>query len=284
MFRLIVLGTGMPRPVGIDRAGPSALVVHQPDGAPRPRMYLVDAGRWVSQRLIQTGLPWEQLDAVLFTHHHMDHSTGWPDVLMTGWQLGRQERWQVYGPVHTEEYCRSLEDAFAYDRPRRYLSSTEGALHEVHDLAPGVVLEQDGLTITCAEVPHGDCEPAYAFRFDVDDRSIVISGDCSPSRSLVDLARGADVLLHEVCFRQALDELYQALGQSDEALLDGIASIHTTETEVGVVARDAGAKQLVLTHFIPPIFDEERLRAAVAADYDGPITIASDLTAVDVPV
>lgn len=284
MFRLIVLGTGMPRPVGIDRAGPSALVVHQPDGAPRPRMYLIDAGRWVSQRLIQTGLPWQELDAVLFTHHHMDHSIGWPDVLMTGWQLGREDRWQVYGPVHTEEYCRSLELAYAYDRPRRYLASTEGALHEVHDVTAGFVLEEDGLTITCAEVPHGDCEPALAFRFDVDDRSIVISGDCSPSESLVELARGADVLLHEVCFREALEEMFTALGQSDSTTLGNIVAVHTTETQVGVTAREADAKHLVLTHFIPPVFDEERLRDAVAADYAGAITIASDLTTIDLPV
>lgn len=282
MFRLIVLGTGMPMPVGVDRAGPSALVVHQPPEALRPRMYLIDAGRWVSQRLIQTGLPWPQLDAVLFTHHHMDHNTGWPDVLMTGWQLGRQERWQVYGPRHTDEYCRSIEAAFEYDRPRRHLASTDGAFHCVNEIGPGVVLEQDGLTITCAEVPHGDCKPAFAFRFDVDERSIVISGDCSPSRSLIDLAQGADVLLHEVCFRAALDEMLTALGQAGGETLDNIVSVHTTETQVGVVAREANASQLVLTHFIPPVFDEERLRSVVADDYDGPITIAADLTTIDV--
>lgn len=282
MLRLIVLGTGMPIPAGVDRAGPSAMIVHQPDPATRPRMYLVDAGRWVSHRLVQTGLPWQEMDAVLFTHHHMDHSTGWPDVLMTGWQLGRSKRWPVFGPVHTERYCRSIEDAFSYDRPRRYLPSTDGALHDVHEIGAGAVLEQHGLRITCAEVPHGDCEPAFAYRFDTADTSIVISGDCSPSASLVDFARSADVLLHEVCYRAALVELLDALGHTDDGTLEDTIAVHTTETQVGKVACDAQVGHLVLTHFIPPIFDEGRLRTAVATDFAGPITIATDLTSVEV--
>jgi ribonuclease BN (tRNA processing enzyme) len=86
-----------------------------------------------------------------------------------------------------------------------------------------------------------------------------------------------------VCFRQALEEMFTALGQSTSTTLDNIVAVHTTETQVGVTAREADAKHLVLTHFIPPVFDEERLRHAVAADYAGAITIASDLTTIDVP-
>ena len=284
MLSLTVLGTGCPAFVGSDRAGPSALITYQPDGADPPQYYLIDAGRWVTQRLGETGTPWPHLAAVLFTHHHMDHNVGWSDVLMTGWQMGRMTRWPVYGPPFTAAFCAATEAAFSYDRQRRLapVATLDGALHDVHEIeCGGVVLEDEGLRVTAVVVPHGDCVPSFAFRFDAPDRAIVISGDCTPNDNLVELAEGADVLLHEVWHRPSLDAGLRLRGRSPEErerFMDFMASIHTSETQVGVVARRAGVEKLVLTHYIPPVFDADDLHRAVTHDFAGEVELANDLT------
>jgi ribonuclease BN (tRNA processing enzyme) len=261
------------------------LITHQRNSE-HPQQYLLDAGRWVTQRLGETRTPWPQLTAVLFTHHHMDHNVGWADVLMTGWQMGRTTPWPVYGPPFTGSFCAAMEDAYAYDRTRRPGASdnfgSEGALHDVREVVQGgVVLEENGLTVTAAVVPHGACVPSFAFRFDAEDRSIVISGDCTPNDALLQLADGADVLLHEVWHRPSLDALLGRAGRAlddREQMMDFMASIHTSETEVGIVARQAGVRKLLLTHYIPPIFDADHLYRSVTRDFTGDIELANDLT------
>jgi ribonuclease BN (tRNA processing enzyme) len=223
------------------------------------------------------------MSAVLFTHHHMDHNVGWPDALMTGWQMGRATRWPVYGPPFTGSFCTAMEEAFSYDRARRFAPlGTDGALHDVHEIGgSGLVFEDHGLRVSAAVVPHGDCVPSFAFRFDAQDRAIVISGDCSPSDALVGLAEGADVLLHEVWHRPSFDAMLRARGRSDDErgrLMGFMASIHTDETQVGVVARRAGVKKLVLTHYLPPVFDTDALHSSVTRDFTGEVVLADDLT------
>lgn len=283
MLALTVLGTGAPAFAGSDRAGPSALISYQRDGAARTSHYLIDAGRWVTQRLGETGTPWPHVDAVLFTHHHMDHNVGWSDVLMTGWQMGRSTRWPVYGPPFTGAFCRAMEDAFAYDRERRLApGGLDGALHDVHEIVGGgVVFDRGGLRVTAAVVPHGACEPSFAFRFDAEDRSIVISGDCSPNDALVELAEGADVLLHEVWHKPSFDAMLRARGRADsdrEQVMDFMASIHTSEAEVGLVAHNARVSRLMLTHYLPPVFDADDLYRRVTRTFTGDVELANDLT------
>ncbi len=61
----------------------------------------------------------------------------------------------------------------------------------------GLVMEDENVSVTSALVEHPPVEPSIAFRFDTADRSIVISGDTNYSESLIELAQGADVLVHE---------------------------------------------------------------------------------------
>jgi ribonuclease BN (tRNA processing enzyme) len=177
-----------------------------------------------------------------------------------------------------------MEGAFSYDRERRHKASKDGALHDVHEFdRGGVVLEEGGLRVTAAVVPHGDCVPSFAFRFDAADRSIVISGDCTENDAIVQLAEGADVLLHEVLHRPSYDALLVRQGRSRderEGLMSFLTSIHTTEAQVGLVARRAGVKHLVVTHYLPPDFDANDLHQSVTRDFAGEVQLASDLLVV----
>ena len=77
--------------------------------------------------------------------------------------------------------------------------------HELMD--GGVVLEDENVRVRAALVDHPPVVPSFGYRFDAPDRSIVISGDTKPSENLIELARGADVLVHDAFFPEAIDRL-----------------------------------------------------------------------------
>jgi len=114
----------------------------------------------------------------------------------------------------------------------------------------GIVMQDDNVRVRCALVDHPPVTPAFAYRFDSPDRSIVISGDTKRSEALIRLAEGADVLVHEALYPPAVDRLVAGLSNAT-ALKRSILSHHTPLDEVGRVATAAGVKTLVLSHFVP---------------------------------
>ena len=136
------------------------------------------------------------------------------------------------------------------------------------------------MVVRCALVDHPPVSPAFAYRLDSPDRSIVISGDTKRSDALIGLARGADVLVHEVMWPTAIDRLLGNVYNA-AALKKSILSHHTAAEDVGRVAAQAGVKTLVLSHFVPaddPELTDERWTEAVRrGGYKGPIIIGRDL-------
>jgi ribonuclease Z len=98
----------------------------------------------------------------------------------------------------------------------------------------------------------------------------VYSGDTSPNEALINLASGADVLIHESTF---LDEL------SDRAEEDG----HTTAAQAAEVAKKAGVGRLVLTH-ISSRYPEPGVMLTEAKKRFDNVVVASDLMEIDVPL
>ncbi len=143
---------------------------------------------------------------------------------------------------------------------------------------PIVVAEDDRVRVTAVLVDHAPVFPAFAFRFDTDDGSVVISGDTAPSANLIALAQGTDILVHEVfaddTARPEPDESWEA-SQRDHHRV----SAHTPLSAVGAVAAESGARRLVLTHFLPgddALPDEHWIRG-VGDRYDGEVIPGSDL-------
>jgi ribonuclease BN (tRNA processing enzyme) len=85
-------------------------------------------------------------------------------------------------------------------------------------------------------------------------------------------------MCHEVLHRPSLERLLAQGSGSNDGFIDRAAAIHTTADQVGKVASRAGVKKLVLTHFIPPVFDADALYRDIAADFHGEIVLADDLT------
>jgi ribonuclease BN (tRNA processing enzyme) len=111
---------------------------------------------------------------------------------------------------------------------------------------PVVVLDDHGVRVTAVRVMHGRAVPALGYRFDTPDGSLVFSGDTTVNDDLIALARGADVLVHQVADLGFL-ERHGFTG----AALDRMAALHTDVSQVGGVAERAGVGELILTHYLP---------------------------------
>ena len=111
-FRVTLLGTGVPIP-SPDRFGPCTLV------EAGDQKFLIDAGRGATIRLYQLKVPIGRIDVQLLTHYHSDHTSGVPDVWLTGWlqsEFGRRTTpYRVIGPAGARELMENLERAYALD-------------------------------------------------------------------------------------------------------------------------------------------------------------------------
>jgi ribonuclease BN (tRNA processing enzyme) len=111
---------------------------------------------------------------------------------------------------------------------------------------PFLVVDDGTVKVTAILVPHGVVYPSFAYRFDTPAGSVVFSGDTARSDNVVRLARGADILVHEV-----IDIAFYQNSGYPPALLNHLEVSHTDVTAVGPIAQQAGVGTLVLTHLVP---------------------------------
>lgn len=117
---------------------------------------------------------------------------------------------------------------------------------------PFVVHQDSQFTVSAILVDHRPIFPAYAFRFDTADGSVVISGDTGVCDNLVRIAQGADLLLHECIDMDWVDSRIGPSGAaSDPYLRQHMLAAHTSIEQVGAQAERAGVQTLVLTHLVP---------------------------------
>ena len=276
--RLILLGTkGGPRVADRGRSNPSTLLLI--DGVP----YLVDCGYGVSRQLIAAGVPLNTLRYVFITHHHSDHNLEYGPLLYNAWVTGPSIRIDAYGPPGLEEMTRAFFEYMKLDIATRIEDegrSDPRPMITAHDLpGPGAVLRNDSVKVTCAKVRHPLVKYAFAFRFDTRDSSIVISGDTTYSPELAALAKGADILVHEVMYPPALEGLVKRAANNDRFRKHLLAS-HSTPEDVGRVAAEAGVKTVVLTHFVPgddESITDDQWSGGVRKHFNGRVMVGKDL-------
>ena len=128
------------------------------------------------------------------------------------------------------------------------------------------------------EVEHQPVEPAFGFIFEAAGHKLAVSGDTRYCENLVEAARDADVLVHEVFDHGSMP----IRGTRTQEGLANVAAYNTASTDVGKVATQARAGCLVLTHIVPPDADRSNLLAQARAEYAGPVIVGEDLMAIDV--
>lgn len=276
--RAILLGTsGGPLPKA-NRFQTSQVVVV--DDQP----YLIDCGSGVGYRLVQAGVKLRTLRQIFITHLHADHFGGYFPLLEEAWLSGMNGKLDVFSPppmkrmtslwfdIIRDEMNARIHDGFQPLENRVHV-------HEINDA--GVVFQDERVKVTAAVVQHPPIVPSFAFRFDGPDRSIVFSGDTCRSQALIDLARGADVLVHEVEDMALVEALVRSVpGRDVEAGMRHHYESHTSSEEVGKIATAAGVKKLVLSHLCPQSDNPElpsRILAAASKDFSGETVVGEEL-------
>jgi len=272
---VVLLGTaGGPAPKRSRAAPANAVVV---DGV----LYIVDCGNGVAGQIARAGLDVRALRAVFLTHHHSDHNVDAGTLLQLAWSAGLDRPVDVIGPPPLLR----MMDAFSRfaETDVRIRESDEGRpafapLYRVAEIArSGEIYRDERVVVRAAVVEHPPVAPSFAFRFDAADRSIVFSGDTAPCDALVELAKGADVLVHEVMHEVAIGEILKRLANATR-LREHLAASHTRLEDVGTVARRAGVRTLVLNHFVPSEgVADETWRDGAAHSFAGEIIVGSDL-------
>ena len=275
--RLILLGTaGGPSPKAT-ASGPSQVILVD-DVA-----YVVDCGDGVARQLRLAGVSPTTVRHIFITHHHSDHNADYGNLILLAWAAGLKSRVDTWGPPPLERITRQFLEMNAYDIDVRMKDEGRVALaplvHAHERGEDGEVMRDERVRVTCCVVPHPDVAPAFAYRFDTPDRSIVISGDTAKSDALITLARGADVLVHEVLYLPAVDRLVASIPNA-ATLKKHLIDSHTSVEDAGRVAQAAGVKTLVLSHFVPTEgFDvtDGMWAAPARAHFSGRVVVGKDL-------
>jgi ribonuclease BN (tRNA processing enzyme) len=175
---------------------------------------------------------------------------------------------------------RALLDAREIVLPTGLDASAPGSVAPA--MEPLVVEEGDGVRITATLVRHAPVFPAFAYRIDTPDGSVVFSGDTAPCPNLVRLAAGADILVHEVYDDRPAAATGAATAEDTweaQRRHHHMVTAHTPLTEVGRVAAEAGVRRLVLTHFIPgdDATPDDQWIKGVGGGFDGEVVVGADL-------
>lgn len=274
-MELVLLGTGCPV-VSTERFGPAALVIH--DGA----HVLIDCGSGVTQRLVGAGISGRDLDAVLLTHLHTDHLIDLYQLIVSSWHQGRDRPQVIYGPPGTQAYVDGVMALWETERKQRIaheMRPSVAALDvKVTEITDGWALQLGNLAIGGFAVDHRPVRHAFGFSFEGGGKRLVISGDTRPCTALELAAKGADVLLNEVFVHREMPIIE---GVRSQQTVDNVGAYHTASSEVGKMAGRVDVNTLVLTHFVPPNCDREKLLAEVGTDFKGQIIIGEDLMRFD---
>ena len=243
--RVVLLGTGTPVP-DPDRSGPATAIVVG-DSA-----YLVDFGPGVVRRAKAgvldrdiTALEPANLKVAFVTHLHSDHTAGYPDLILTGWTAGRRTPLEVYGPPGLQSMTEHILQAYRIDIDTRTTpggderGNLEGWKVNAHEIKSGVIYKDANVTVTAFPTQHA--MESYGYRFDTPDRSIVISGDTSPTEGTIKACSGCDVLIHEV---RTL-ELFSRLPEDRRSFG---AKNHTTSEQLAALATKAKPGLLIAYH------------------------------------
>jgi ribonuclease Z len=276
-IRVTLLGTGTPSP-SLNRFGPSTLI--EAGG----QKLLIDAGRGATIRLGQIGVALGSIDALLLTHYHSDHTSGIPDLWLSGWLAsgfgGRTTPFRVIGPAGARTLMAGLEQAYAADIRIRLADEKlppDGVRVEVEEFTrDGTIYERDGLRVIAFEVDHGDViKPAFGYRIGYAGRVVTISGDTRYNENVVTYGTGADLLVHEVAV--APPELM------DLPRIKRVMAHHTTATEAGLVFSRCRPKLAAYTHLVflsgadVPAASLEDVLAETRQTYAGPLVAGEDL-------
>lgn len=263
-LKITLCGTSSPIPA--PGRAQACVAVETPE-----HLYIIDAGSGSAATANLSNVPMEKLRGILITHFHSDHISDIGDFNLNSWVAGRPEPLQIIGPTGVERIVDGFNMAYELDRGYRVahhgaeLLNPELGTLQSKTIAEGVIVDQDGLRITAFEVSHPPIEPAFGYRLDYGDRSVVISGDSLVTDKIVEISDGADVVLHDAMSLQLVRGaagMARTTGNTRLAtVLQDIQDYHATTEDLNRLSSEAEIGQLALYHLVPAPRNAIALRA-----------------------
>ena len=275
--KLVVLGSGNPNPSPVRSGNSLAIVVNDTP-------YIVDFGPGLVRQAAALsprykgpikGLDVKNIKTAFLTHLHSDHTTGYPDLILTPWVMGRNEPLKVFGPEGTQKMTDHILEAYADDIKYRLYgaepANNEGWRVNVREfMNEGVIYSDDNVEVHAFKIKHGTWPNAWGFKFITPDKVIVISGDTAPCKKIAEYAKDADILVHEVYSQKGFDK-------RSDFWQNYHSKQHTSTLELGELAAKTKPKLVVLYHVLDWGASEEELLQEIGTRYKGKVIVSRDL-------
>jgi ribonuclease Z len=266
-LRVHLIGTGGPE-LTPDRAGIATLIdVHG-------QKLLFDAGRGALQNIYLSRIHPNEVTKIFLTHLHNDHFEGLSPLWMTPWfMFARKQQIELWGPPGTARMIDGMRAMFAHDIDERsnQVFRRESLDIKVTEISEGVVYEAGGVKVTAFPVEHADGNPAFGFRLDAGERSVLLSGDTTYHDNVVKYGTGvafSEAMLKAGAMRPVLDKL-------------------TTPEQAAQVFTKAAPRLAVFSHIVKKELpgaagDAVVLERTRAAGYSGPLQMGLDRMTIEV--
>jgi ribonuclease Z len=250
MAKLIFLGTSNAIP-GEHNENTHIVVVGE------KRTILIDCPNSPILRLQKVGVDFNDLSDLVLTHFHPDHVSGVPQLLMNMWLMGRLPPLNIYGLQHTIDRIETLMGLYNSTQwpglfPVRFYRLPEEPLFSVIDC--------DEFRLFATPTQHFIPTIGLRIEFVQSNKVLAYSSDTEPCRQILQLAKNADVLVHE-----------------STGALPG----HSSAMQAGEAARLAKVGSLYLIHYPTGQFASGSLVAEARQRFDGPVTLAEDYMVLD---
>ena len=245
-MEIFVLGSGVGVP-NVNRSYPGLFV----DSA--AARVLIDPGPGSVRQLRKLGFSYKDVDSIVFTHFHPDHCLDFISFLFAcKYPLEPREKdLLAVGAVGLKDFYKGITEIFG-----RAIIPEDFELHLRE--ASDDVISSGKAELAVKPVAHAENSIGIRYK-DSDGKVLSYSGDTDYCGNMVDLARKADLLILECSFPEG-----------------GKVEGHLTPSWAGKIAREAGAKKLLLTHFYP-MCDKYDIIAQCRKEFDGEIGLAADL-------
>jgi len=266
-----LVGTGGPE-LTPQRSGEATLV--QTAG----QTLLFDTGRNTLDNLYRSHIPPQSVTRIFLTHLHSDHFAGLPDLWITPWfLLGRTQPLEVSGPPGTQAMIDGMRAMLAHDLEHRPNATLPRAALDitVHEIQPGQVYQQAGVTVVATPVEHADGDPAFAYRVESAGRAVFLTGDCTLTPALMAAASGADLIIANVA---AGTPALEALPRIQPILAKLLTPEQAAQLFIAAMPRLAVFSHIVKKGLPGAAGDAVILARTRAAGYRGPLRMGHDHT------
>ena len=261
-LHVAICGAGSPMPDD-QRGGPCTLVMAG------QQMFVFDTGNTSARNINKMGFNAGLIDGIFITHFHSDHIDGLGELLLQRWvSNSNSDPVKVYGPKGVDTVVNGFLQAYTLDRGYRVAHHGDKVLPNqgfgavatpfaLQDDKATVVFENADTRITAFSVSHAPIHPAVGYHIRYKDRSLVISGDTTPSAHVQREAQGADLLIHEAMSTELMQLIQEGAHDAKrdklEQLMKDILNYHSTPQEAAQIASKAQVKFLLLNHVAPPL-------------------------------